>query len=62
MEKVIEHKPKFGLKISLESKKYSSQFLPNCLYLESKVQKIEFKDKKLKTSYLIDIVVVAVEG
>jgi len=56
MEKVIELKPKFGIKISLENKKFSNQFLPSCLYLESKVKKIEFKDQKLKTSYLIDIV------
>jgi hypothetical protein len=56
MEKVIELKPKVGIKISLENKKFSNQFLPHSLYLESKVKKIEFKDQKLKTSYLIDII------
>ena len=56
MIEVKEYKPrKLNIKKKLEDKKYSIQFLPQQLTTESKTSHFEFKDKKLKTSYLIDI-------
>ena len=40
----------------LSDKKYSTQFLPECLIEISKISHIYYKDEKLKSSYLIDIV------
>ncbi len=41
---------------SIGNKKYSLQFLPEALQLLSNNKYIEYKAKKLKTSYIIDIV------
>jgi len=44
------------IEFHLKSKKFSLQFLPKSLYEISKVKKIVFKGRNLKTSYLIDII------
>jgi hypothetical protein len=44
------------LEKTLSSKKFSLQFLPERLHYISKSNKIFFKEKNLKTSYIIDIV------
>ena len=47
---------KFDFSKNLEKKKYSIQFLPTQLIQESKVKHQIYKNKKIKSSYLIDIV------
>ncbi len=45
-----------SIRTKLESKKFSLQFLPESLEDFSKIKKFNFKNKKLKSSYIIDIV------
>lgn len=49
-------KIKFNVRKKLESKKHSIQFLPSQLLNESKDKFFTYKDQKLKTDYLVDIV------
>ena len=56
MIEVIEYKPKKQTNQFLKNKSHSLQFLPQSLLQISRVKYVEFKEKKLKTSYLIDIV------
>ena len=44
------------IKKNIESKKCSLQFLPNCLERISKNKNFFYKEKKLKSAYLVDIV------
>jgi hypothetical protein len=55
---VIQYKPKvkFDFKSKLKDKKYSIQFLPAKMISVSQTKNLFHKDKKLKSSYLIDIV------
>ena len=55
MVEVKEFKSKFDFSKKLEKKKYSIQFLPTQLIQESKVKHQIYKNKKIKSSYLIDI-------
>lgn len=45
-----------NLKFLLDKKTHILQFLPNCLNYISVIKYVEFKDRKLKTTYLIDII------
>jgi hypothetical protein len=58
MIQVKEYKPKtkYNIRKKLESKKYSVQFLPESLNQESLHKNFTFKEQKLKTAYLVDIV------
>jgi len=58
MINVVEYKEKknFNIGKKLEKKTFSLQFLPEILNDESKIKNIEVDSKRLKTSYLIDIV------
>jgi len=47
---------KFDFSKNLEKKKYSIQFLPSQLIQESKVKHQIYKNQKIKSSYLVDIV------
>ena len=55
---VKEFKPKvkYNFRSKLVNKKYSIQFLPDILVEESNTKKIVYKEKNLKSSYLIDII------
>jgi hypothetical protein len=55
---VIEYKEpsKFRIKDNLINKNHSLQFLPESLLEISRIKTLEFKGRKLKTPYLIDIV------
>jgi hypothetical protein len=55
MNEVVEYHCN-NLNKKLKDKKYSTQFLPDCLNFESTVSKVEYKGNNLKTNYLIDIV------
>lgn len=46
----------FDFKSRLKDKKYSIQFLPRILHQESSMSYIDYKGKKLKSTYLVDIV------
>jgi hypothetical protein len=46
----------FDFKSRLKDKKYSIQFLPRILHQESTMSFIDYKGKKLKSTYLVDIV------
>lgn len=56
MIKEVNYPINLMLKNKLSKKRFSLQFLPESLVSISKVKKISFNDKNLKTSYLIDIV------
>ena len=56
MIKEVTHPVNLMLKYKLNKKRFSLQFLPEKLVGLSKVNKIKFKDKNLKTSYIIDII------
>lgn len=58
MIEVKEFKPKvkYNFRKKLVNKKYSIQFLPDILVDESNTKKIVYKEKNLKSSYLIDII------
>ena len=45
-----------SIRTKLESKKFSLQFLPESLEDFSKIKNFNFKNKKLKSSYIIDII------
>jgi hypothetical protein len=45
-----------SIKSKLNSKKYSLQFLPECMEELSLIKKISYNSNNLKTSYLIDII------
>jgi len=51
-----EYVPKFDFKKKLENKRYSIQFLPKELFVESQSEFLVYKSKKIKSAYLIDIV------
>ena len=54
---IIEYKQKIKLKrVKDESKKFSIQFLPESLTNFSQSQYFDYKDKKLKTAYIIDLI------
>jgi len=55
---VVEYKPKPKIEISknLKSKKYSIQFLPESMVPVSEHKTLTFNGKRIKVSYLIDIV------
>jgi hypothetical protein len=56
MIEVKEYKPrKLNIKKKLQDKTYSIQFLPEQLIEESNQPKIDFKNQKLKNTYLVDI-------
>lgn len=57
MEELIEYTPKVKFKqVKADSKKFSIQFLPESLTTFSKQEFFEFKDKKLKSAYIIDLI------
>jgi hypothetical protein len=58
MIQVKEYKPKskYNIRKKLESKRYSIQFLPELLNQESLHKTFIFKEQKLKTAYLVDII------
>lgn len=45
----------FNIKSKIKNKKYSLQFLPKCLESLSKQESFMFEGKKLKTTYVVDI-------
>lgn len=54
---IVEYKPTIRLKrVKDESKKFSVQFLPESLTNFSQSQYFDFKDKKLKSAYIIDLI------
>lgn len=55
MKEVLEFNKKLSFEKKLVDKKYSIQFLPDCLSLISQNKYITFKGKKIKSSYLIDL-------
>lgn len=55
MNKVIEYTPKTKIQKKAVQRKSSIQFLPQILSEFSKKEFFEFKEKKLKSAYLIDI-------
>jgi hypothetical protein len=56
MNEVIEYKSSFKLISKLQDKKYSIQFLPDCLLNLSSNKKFIHRQRNLKTSYVIDLV------
>ena len=54
--KVREKSPFSSIRTKLESKKFSLQFLPESLEDFSKIKNFNFKNKKLKSAYIIDII------
>ncbi len=56
MCEVIEYKPKLKFDSSKSDKKFSIQFLPEILAPISNQEFLEWKDKKLKSAYIIDLV------
>lgn len=56
MNQVVEYTPKVRYRKKAELRKSSIQFLPQILQPISQNQFFEFKEKKLKSAYLIDII------
>ena len=56
MCEVIEYKPKVKFEIKKTEKKFSVQFLPQSLSSLSNSEFFEWKEKKLKAAYIIDLV------
>ena len=56
MNEVVEYKKSLSLDQKLLNKKFSMQFLPECLLNVSLQKKIVYRDQSIKTSYIIDIV------
>jgi hypothetical protein len=56
MNEVMEYKKSLSLDQKLLSKKFSMQFLPECLLNVSLQKKIVYKNQSIKTSYIVDIV------
>ena len=53
----IDKKKSFSsIRTKLDSKKFSLQFLPESLEEFSKIKNFNFKNKRLKSAYIIDIV------
>lgn len=40
----------------IQDKTFTLQFLPECLYSIENIKHIQYKEEKLKTDYLIDII------
>lgn len=56
MEQIVEYNPKSKFKKSSTEKKFSIQFLPDSLSQFSQREFFDFKEKKLKSAYVIDLV------
>ena len=56
MEQIVEYNPKEKFKKTSTEKKFSIQFLPESLSSFSQSEFFDFKEKKLKSAYVIDLV------
>ena len=56
MEQIVEYNPKEKFKKTSTEKKFSIQFLPESLSSFSQNEFFDFKEKKLKSAYIVDLV------
>ena len=57
MNQIVEYTPKVTFRKSIiEQKKFSIQFLPESLHSFSQKDYFYFREKKLKSSYIIDLI------